>query len=596
MCRIAGIISKTTAPEHLARQVSGMCLMMKHGGPDDEGIFTDPEKDFCFGHRRLSILDLSAAGHQPMLANEGRLIITYNGEIYNFKEIRSDLQVLGYLFKTETDTEVILKAYQEWGTSAFNLFSGMFAFALFDRQLNKTFLVRDASGIKPLYYSIVKNDLIFASEVKAFPVTVYRFTKNEDWKIYLLSFGHLPEPFTTLKNVGSLPKGHYLTWDHDQGSGRVTVYHTFNYTSEITGFNHAVRLVSKGVTQAVQNQLISDAPIGVFLSGGIDSSILTLLADKFQQEKLHTISVNLREDGYSEKNYQRLVQEKIKGKHAEYLFTAPDFYNSFNSILKSMDQPSTDGINSWFVSKCAKDAGLKAVLSGLGADELFGGYPSFGRMSLIAAAKKAPATLLRLAEKHPDPQYKRLYYLSYNNTVGEYLFLRGYFTPATISKILDVDTRQIDEVLCSCNAGKAVSGLTGGNRASWLEMNLYMQNQLLKDTDCMSMSHGLEVRVPFLDQRLIKTVLGISADVKFNPKQSKSLLISAFKDIMPEPVWNRKKMAFSFPFQEWMRDMPQISDPNQYAGKTSKKLIGQFKTGHLHWSAAFALYHVNNAR
>lgn len=596
MCRIAGIISKTTVPEHLERQVSGMCLMMKHGGPDDAGVFTDPETNFCFGHRRLSILDLSAAGHQPMLANEGRLIITYNGEIYNFKEIRSNLQALGYSFTTETDTEVILKAYQQWGTSAFNLFSGMFAFALFDRQLNKTFLVRDASGIKPLYYSIVKNDLIFASEVKAFPVTDYRFTKNEDWKIYLLSFGHVPEPFTTLKNVGSLPKGHYLTWDHDQGSGRVTVYNTFNYTSEITGFNHAVRLVSKGVTQAVQNQLISDAPIGVFLSGGIDSSILTLLADKFQQEKLHTISVNLREDGYSEKNYQRLVQEKIKGKHAEYLFTAPDFYNNFNSILKSMDQPSTDGINSWFVSKCAKDAGLKAVLSGLGADELFGGYPSFGRMNLIAAAKKAPATLLRLAEKHPDPQYKRLYYLSYNNTVGEYLFLRGYFTPATISNILDVDTRQIDEVLCSCNAGKAVSGLTGGNRASWLEMNLYMQNQLLKDTDCMSMSHGLEVRVPFLDQRLIKTVLGISADVKFNPKQSKTLLISAFKDIMPEPVWNRKKMGFSFPFQEWMRDMPQISEPSQYTGKTSKKLISQFKTGHLHWSAAFALYHVNNAR
>jgi asparagine synthase (glutamine-hydrolysing) len=260
-----------------------------------------------------------------------------------------------------------------------------------------------------------------------------------------------------------------------------------------------------------------------------------------------------------------------------------------------MDQPSTDGINSWFVSRYAKANGLKAVLSGLGGDELFGGYPSFQRMNTLSMVKKASSSFIRTVGYHPNPKLKRLYYLSYKNPIGEYLFLRGFFTPPVIAEILDADLREINHIIENFPIDPQVNDLRGGNRASWFETNLYMQNQLLKDTDYMSMSHGIEVRVPFLDQDLIETALMIDPAIKFSSKIHKILLIEAFKDVLPEQVWNRRKMGFSFPFQEWMSKFDQISNPDLYKNKTAKKLMKDFHAGSLHWSSAFALYHINNA-
>jgi asparagine synthase (glutamine-hydrolysing) len=595
MCRIAGIISEQSATEKLARQVQAMCTMMRHGGPDDEGMYSNDEGTACFGNRRLSVLDLSIAGHQPMLSDDKNLCITYNGEIYNFKEIRAELITLGYKFHSETDTEVILKAYKHWGTNSFKRFKGMFAFALFDQADKKTYLVRDPGGIKPLYYATSYRDLIFASEVKAFTQTSYSFHTDENWKIYLLAFGHIPEPFTTFKEVKSLAKGNFLTWDHQTCTSSISTFYSFKYSQAITDPAIATDQIKLCLIESVKRHLISDASIGIFLSGGIDSSILTLIAHEFQQENLHTISVNLQEADYSEKKYQQLVTELVKGKHSEYLFSYEKFADSFETIFSDMDQPCTDGINSWYVSKCAKESGLKAVLSGLGADELLGGYPSFHRMDTIALLKKLPKKFLTVAEKHPNPKYKRLYYLSYNNPIGEYLFLRGFYTPALIAEILNADRKAVDELLSNFPVNNELNNLKGGNRASWMETNLYMQNQLLKDTDYMSMSQGIEVRVPFLDHDLVETILSIHPDIKFNKSQNKTLLINAFKDILPEPIWKRKKMGFTFPFQEWMKRLEKISDPGNYENNTSKKLINNFCKGKLHWSSAFALYHINNA-
>ncbi|MFD2161013.1 asparagine synthase (glutamine-hydrolyzing) [Paradesertivirga mongoliensis] len=595
MCRILGIVSSKTTLTETYQQVSQMCKILQHGGPDNEGIYQNTDGTVCLGHRRLSILDLSAAGHQPMCSDDKQIWISFNGEIYNFKVLRRELISLGYSFNTNTDTEVILKAYQEWGTQSFSKLKGMFAFALYDERDRQVYLVRDAAGIKPLYFSVNNGDLVFASEIKAFSISDFKFEKDENWKIYLLAFGHIPEPFTTLKGVHSLAKGHYLTWNIADLSYIIKSFKSFSYTKEITDIEEAIFEVKKSLTSSVISHLISDAPIGVFLSGGIDSSILTLIADQYQGTKLNSLSINLQETDYSEKRYQEMVTKTIQGSHNEFFINYKEFIKNFETIVSSMDQPSTDGINSWFVSKYAKENGLKAVLSGLGGDELFGGYPSFQRMDMLSAIKKLPSALIKGTEYHPNHKYKRLYYLSYDNPVGEYLFLRGFFTPPLIASILDADLKEIDSIVNSFPLSKEVSSLSGGNRASWFETNMYMQNQLLKDTDYMSMSHGIEVRVPFLDQDLISTALRIDPKVKFSRQLHKVLLIKAFKDVLPEPVWNRKKMGFSFPFQEWMSRFEQISNPDRYRNKTTKKLIKDFHKGNLHWSSAFALYHINNA-
>lgn len=595
MCRIAGIISSKSETADTYKQVKSMCDALRHGGPDDEGIYINERGSVCLGHRRLSILDLSSAGHQPMSCKDETIWLSFNGELYNFKEIRKELQKLGYFFNTETDTEVILKAYQQWGTDSFAKLKGMFAFALFDKTSGDVLLVRDVAGIKPLYFSTNNNTLIFASEVKAFSRTSIRFQPDKNWKIYLLAFGHIPEPFTTLQGVESLTRGHYLRWNIHTAAFTIAKFKSFTYSHDITDLDEAIHQVREGLKKSVINHLISDAPIGVFLSGGIDSSILTIIADKYQGSKLNSLSINLEETDYNEKKYQELITKNMRGSHNEYFINYKAFIRNFETIIGSMDQPSTDGINSWFVSKYAKENGLKAVLSGLGGDELFGGYPSFQRMNTLAQIKKLPSSIIKATEYHPNHKYKRLYYLSYDNPVGEYLFLRGFFSPPLIASILGADLKEIDILINDFPINVQVHSLKGGNRASWFETNLYMKNQLLKDTDYMSMSHGIEVRVPFLDQDLVTTVLSIDPKIKFSSRQLKTLLIEGFKDVLPEPIWNRKKMGFSFPFQEWMSRFDTISNPEKYSNPTSKKLMKDFGKGYLHWSAAFALYHINNA-
>lgn len=595
MCRIAGIISSKIDSAQTYKQVKSMCTAMQHGGPDDEGIYINDNGSVCLGHRRLSILDLSSAGHQPMSCRDKNIWISFNGEIYNFKAIRKDLSSLGYTFDSDTDTEVIIKAYQQWGTASFTKLKGMFAFAIYDQTLGTVYLVRDASGIKPLYYSVRNNTLTFASEVKAFAATGLEWEKDENWKIYLLAFGHIPEPFTTKREVKSLGKGNFLSWRTTTGEHSIKTFKCFEYSEEITDSGEALHLVKETLTNSVREHLISDAPIGIFLSGGIDSSILTLIADRYQGPKLNSLSINLEETDYTEKKYQEMVTKDMQGRHSEYFINYKEFIKNFEVIVASMDQPSTDGINSWFVSKYAKENGLKAVLSGLGGDELFGGYPSFQRMHTLSFIKGLPSALVKTSECHPNHKYKRLYYLSYENPIGEYLFLRGFYTPPLIASILNADLKEIDAVINDFPVSKEVNSLDGGNRASWFEMNMYMQNQLLKDTDYMSMSHGVEVRVPFLDQAMISTALRIHPKTKFSSKVQKVLLIEAFKDVLPEQVWNRKKMGFSFPFQEWMSRYERISNPDGYKNPTTKKLMQDFCRGKLHWSSAFALYHINNA-
>lgn len=590
MCRIAGIINPTLPAAATKLMVKEMCRVLQHGGPDDEGFYSNESCHLVLGHRRLSIIDLSACGHQPMSYGSGRYWISYNGELYNYPELKQALKREGWQFTTASDTEVILAAFAAWGTEGFKRLNGMFAFALFDNVTTDIFLVRDASGIKPLYYARTNEGLAFASEIRAFKSIPYLREENPYWKIYLVAYGHLPEPVTTLKQVRPLEKGCYLRYNIRSGETEQNPFKRYSFLEKTVNKNEAVQLVRDILDKAVKRHLISDAPIGVFLSGGLDSSILaTLAAD--HTEQLKTISINFEDNSYSEKKYQDLLQQQLSGSHRQHLLKEAEFHEFLPSIINAMDLPSCDGINTWFISKYAKESGLKAVLSGIGGDELFGGYPSFNRIGTTLLLEKLPVKILRSGRFSGSKRLKRLSFLGIEGAVGRYLFLRGFFIPVDIAKHLNVDEKQVWDILSENPLLPHIDHLTPGNQASWMEINLYMQNQLVRDADVMSMAHGMEIRLPLLDAEFMKMTLQLGSAVKYGGRLQKQLLIDAFRDRLPEAIWNRKKMGFAFPFREWLSNDEYARNR---AGKNKNNYHKKFIQGDLHWSQFLTLMLTEN--
>lgn len=576
MCRIAGIVRKKSSG--LSNDIMAMRDVMHRGGPDSAGIFIDEGAGLALGHRRLSLIDLSDAGAQPMHSEDGALTIIFNGEIYNYESLKDELQVLGYKFKTHSDTEVIIKAYEQWGTDCFSRFKGMFAIAIYDKRKAELILARDQAGIKPLYYYQDKEQLIFASEIRAFKALNRNWETNNSWKIYFLTYGYLPEPITTLKRVQPLEKGSLLRFNINTYIAIKETFYKDVFTDEIATIDEARHIIKETLTKAVQRHLIADAPIGLFLSGGIDSSLLTLIAKDFKQDDLHTLSIVFNDKNYSEKYYQDIVVNKSGSKHQSFLLDKDIFLDALPDIFEAMDQPSADGINTYFISKFAKASGLKAVLSGLGADELLGGYASFRKSSFVNRSRLLPGKIYRLAEAAPKYKYRKLSFLQRKDAIGEYLFNRGYFSRHSTSQLLDVDITEIDKALEKVIIPSSIDDLNAGNRVSYLESNLYMQSQLLKDTDVMSMWHSIEVRVPFLDIDFIRAVHKINPILKFGNKQGKFLLIDAFKDILPREIWDRSKQGFVFPFRNWI-----AADDNLITSK-NPVATANYKNGSLDWS------------
>jgi asparagine synthase (glutamine-hydrolysing) len=571
--------------------VKEMCTLQKHGGPDDEGVYCCGEHHLAFGHRRLSLIDLSRGGHQPMPYDNGRYQITYNGELYNYAELKLVLQKMGVLFTTASDTEVILAAFATWGTAAFKQFSGMFAFAIWDSLTGDVYLVRDPAGMKPLYFAHTAQGLAFASEVRAFKVVHYLQTPHPQWQVYLMAYGHLPEPITTLKDVTPLTKGSFLRYNVFTGAVQREAFGRFNFVEQLDNRQQAIELIRHSLASGVKKHLLSDAPIGVFLSGGLDSSIIALLASN-EKKNLTTVSLIFKEQQYSEQRFQDIVQQDLRGNPYQQVLTEEAFHRDMPSIFRAMDLPSCDGINTWFISKYAREAGLKAVLSGVGGDELYGGYPSFKRIGpALQLQHQVAAGLLRRACYTGLKKFKRLCYLSIKSTAGMYLFLRGQFIPQQIAAYLNADEAQVWSILEQEPLLPVIANLTAKNQASWMELNLYMQNQLLRDVDVMSMAHGLEIRLPFLDTAFVKLSLQLSSNIKYRGPNNKQLLIDSFKDILPQEVWNRPKMGFAFPFADWLAK-------DQYAqAKTGSKSAAyhqQFVAGKLHWSQFLTVFLIEN--
>ena len=605
MCGIAGIYNFSLEKDMGSSCAVKMRDSLLHRGPDDQGIYSSPDKRLCLVNTRLAIIDLTASGHQPMSDVEARVWISYNGEIYNYSQLRNELKERGYNFRSNSDTEVIINGYKEWGIERLlNRLRGMFAFAIYDLRTSRPrfILARDRFGIKPLYYYQHEKLFLFASEVKAIVKSgIVPFEYNNETNIAFLLFGYIPAPLTNIKNVFSLPVGSYLLIEDNH---KILVkYYDLSDTftrpkiKESADLYGHLRFI---LEEAVGIHLISDAPLGIFLSGGIDSSALVALASKFRNTSLTTLSIVFDEEAYSELPYQRMIAEQYRTDHREVKLTEDDFYVEIDNIFQAMDQPTNDGINTYFVSRAAKQAGLKAVLSGTGGDEVFCGYDSFKRIQLLKKIYSLPRLCrfpFAFAGGFPDP-WRKLTYLKNTDYLDLYLIFRGFFIPGDVARILDISQRQVNAVLNNfrlLTLNSQLSTLSPVDWLSYMEIDFYLKNQLLKDTDVMSMYHSVETRVPFLDHILLDYVASIEHTLKINKGNiPKPLLVKSLKDMLPHQIILRKKHGFTFPFDLWLKKKGyELLSAAAAKGQMNKKYVDElwckFARGHLHWSRVWAL-------
>jgi asparagine synthase (glutamine-hydrolysing) len=599
MCGIAGLFRDSGVSAADSEAVARMTRAQQHRGPDAEGIHVD--RRAVLGHRRLSILDLSDSGRQPMSNEDGSLTVVYNGEIYNYRELRRELLEAGHVFRSQSDTEVLVHGYEQWGTEGLlRRLRGMFAFALYDTGAG-LILARDRLGIKPLYYYLGSDCLLFASEVKALLRSgmVPRESEREALIGFLMA-GSVPAPLTTVRGVKCLLAGHYAVYRG--GSFRVRQYWGLG-CCPAGGRPSELREV---LADSVQRHLVSDVPLGVFLSGGVDSAAVVALAARARgngRTPLQTLTVSFDEAEFSEERHAGQIARHFGTGHQTVRVTAHDFQREIPAFFEAMDQPTNDGVNTYFVSRAARQAGLKVVLSGLGGDEVFWGYSHYRWLRrlgewlerspamLRGAAAGALSTVGRIRGRE---SWRRASYLSAQaSTAGLYLLLRGFFAPEQVASLLGAGRAEVDEVAKKYFAGPraAASQAAAFNH---VEIQRYLHDQLLRDADVFSMAHSIEARVPLLDHEVVECVAGLGASRKLDRAVHKPLLVSAVDDPLVRAAAVRPKRGFSFPMDGWMKrgagDLEEISRSSGVLNRRSATRCWiDFRHGKLHWSRAWAL-------
>lgn len=576
MCGIVTIFSydKDARPidsEELLR----MRDRMTPRGPDGYGLWISDNRKVGLAHRRLSIMDLSEAGAQPMASEDSSLVISYNGEIYNYRELRGNLEKHGYRFRSSSDTEVLLHLYAQKGMEMVHDLRGMYAIALWDERKQTLFLVRDPYGIKPLYFADNGKTIRAASQVKALLAGGQIDTTPEPaGHAGFFLWGHVPEPYTLYKGIRALKPGAILEIKRTVSRVSRPAARIFcSIPEELAKASNAdirvdapeaLKTLGEALRDTVRAHLVADVPVGVFLSSGLDSTTLAALATEVGAE-LRTITLGFEEYRGTHNDEVPLAEEVARqygAEHQTVWITKDEFRAEYDNILDAMDQPTIDGVNSYFVSMAARKAGLKVALSGLGADELFGGYPSFGEIPksvrTFGWAKSMPwlgkglrFSFAPLAARFSSPKYASV--LEYGGSFGgAYLLRRGLYMPWELTQVLDAEMAKegLAELQTLQHLAEVERGIPSAHgKISALEATCYMRNQLLRDSDWASMAHSLEVRVPLVDLQLLRTVAPLMQSLGLTGKQA--MARSTFKQL-PDAVLNRAKTGFTVPVRQWL--------------------------------------------
>jgi asparagine synthase (glutamine-hydrolysing) len=622
MCGIVGILARTTQiPAEVLEQAT---LSLAHRGPDDSGTVllkdAEPEPlEIGLGHRRLAILDLSPLGHQPMQDPVTGNWIVFNGEIYNFRELRKELEAAGVEFKSHSDTEVILAAYRAWGDSCLTRLGGMFAFALWDAPRKRLLLARDPMGIKPLYYHQADQTFIFASEVRTLLRTGLVPRKVDPTAVLsYLAFGSVYEPWTIVEGVRAVPPGHLLTVQN--GSLSIREYwnplpssSTESEPASGNGTATASRLPAL-LRDAVLSHLVSDVPVGVFLSGGIDSSALVAVLSH-NGVRANTFSLVFQEQEFNEGKYSREIGRRFRSEHHEIPVSQQDTLAAMPEALCAMDQPTIDGINTYLVSAKTRAAGVKVALTGLGADELFAGYSNFRRVPRMEAVSKRIGRLPKLVRRPlsvsvarfmgKGDRSRKLAELATDreSIVHPYFLARMLFGAAEREGLFAAPDYQALQQSINRGLQESITesrSLDPVNRVSYLESRWYMRNTLLRDSDFMSMAHGLELRVPFLDRALVEACFRIPGDKKLQGDSPKNLLLASLGVELPREIVNRPKRGFTLPFERWLRGemRPFVEDTllksdwdeTSISASAVREVWDRFLAGKTSWSRPWSLF------
>jgi asparagine synthase (glutamine-hydrolysing) len=643
VCGICGFAYASTSAE-AERHVRDMTAAMVHRGPDEDGFLTnDPRAaGIALGMRRLSIIDL-LGGHQPVWNEKQNVAVVFNGELYNYRELRQRLQLSGHTFSTNSDTEILVHGWEEWGEDVLAELRGMFAFALLDLRKHFAtvpvlFLARDPLGIKPLYYAQTPQGFAFASELRAVLASgALRRKLSDDALTSYLLFGSVSEPVTLVEGVFSLPPGNALLlhlpdrrrsprvrpwWDPTRSSAKRDPNRPRDFAAA------SARLRTR-LEDAVSAHLIADVPVGLFLSSGLDSSAIAVLAGRAQQG-IQSFTLTFPDTPYDEGPLAKVVAQRAGTHHTEVPLQGREMLARVDEAIGALDQPTMDGINTYFVSWAAREVGLKVALSGLGGDELFGGYrtfadtPKLARLELVS--RFVPGAFRRMSAPLVNSLLVRRGSMDAARKAGDawlmpdllphpYFFTRLLFPPSELSRLTEPRYRKsnvasdgvtleptwlawLERTADQAGALEPIAGV------SWLEMRTYMTSTLLRDTDCVSMARSLEVRVPFLDTPLVEFVGALPDEARIEPGVSKGLLRAALAGMMPPEILDQKKRTFTLPWDDWLRTAlkqrveaslkniaPALQGRLHAAGV--QMVWDNFMAGRTTWSRPWSLYVLN---
>ena len=605
MCGIAGWINleNNRSQNHREAVLHRMCERMKHRGPDSEGLWTD--ETVALGMRRLSVIDLHT-GEQPVYSEDKSIVVVMNGELYNFREVRADLEKRGHKFETQSDTEILPHLYEEYGEAMLEHINGMFAFALWDKRREKLLIARDKFGEKPLYYGVFDGKLIFASEPKVLLANPsVKVEINLDSLRSYLSFDYVPAPNSIYKGISKLPAAHFLSIE----KGEIKTRRYWNLTwekKETKSLEKAAEELRELLADAVRMRLVADVPLGILLSGGVDSSTVAAFATQFSSEKVKTFSIGFEEDSFDESKFARQVATHLNTEHYEEKLSVEKAADLISEIGTWLDEPMSDGslIPTFLLSKFVRKH-VTVALGGDGGDEIFAGYPMYYAHKVANIYGKVPSFLrnnliepivnnLPVSNKNLSFDYKakRFVAASKYDVVTRHHSWFGSFSIDEQQNLLSKDVlaatsddiyKDAKDLLKICDAKNEIEQM------QFLDINYYMAEDILTKVDRASMAVSLEVRAPFLDPRVAQFAANIPLEYKLKGSKGKYILKKAVEPLLPKNILHRPKKGFGIPIAEWLKgrlnplmrellDAKRLKNQGLFDEKYVQKLIKEHET------------------